>query len=122
MATAVRQYVRNVNKVTLYKGPMNVDFRTDVGDIQDNRLLFVQAMFTGNNDSSGVCELYVGARFCGTDDYLVPFPCGQKQMSDSCPALGWHISDSAFRFFQIRFTANTVMTGEAEIIAIAKKG
>lgn len=119
---AVRVPVRNINKSLLYDGPMDVAFRSSVGDLKEMALGYIQAIYTGNDATDGTFELFVAASFCGNDDHFARYPGGLLSMDASCGSIGWNIICAGYRFFQIRYTPNSVTTGDCEIIAIAKKG
>ena len=118
-----RVSVRNLEKAILYNGSLGADFRSDVGDLKEMALGYVQAVYTGHDAFDGVFELFVANTFCGeSTDHFARYPNSQLQIDAGCGSVGWNLVCAGYRFFQIRYTANSVTTGDVEIVAVGKKG
>jgi hypothetical protein len=122
MPSAERVSVRNINKSELYNGSLSADFRSKVGDLKEMSLGYIQAVYSGHDATDGAFELFVAATFCGTDDHFARYPNSALTMDAGCASIGWNLLCAGYRFFQIRYTKNSVTAGTVEIFAIAKKG
>ena len=101
--------------------PATADFNSDVGDFQDSTVGFIQATYSSLTVFSGCFELFVSIICDPTTLVLLP---NSKQCADAkCPAVGYHLTQIGFRFFQLRYTANGETTGTIDrIVAVGKKG
>lgn len=119
---AVSQVVTAIRKAVLFNGSMATDFRSDVADIKDQTMGFIQAFYDGHNALDGAFELFVGSEFCGDDNKLARLPKSEMTIDTGCQSVGWNLIGPGYRFIQVRYTANSVTAGTARIIAVCKKG
>jgi hypothetical protein len=114
--------VRNTDQIFLYDGPIDTDFKSDIGDLREMTLGFVQVIYKDNNLYDGYFQLFVSNIYCNDGDDSMFAKYGEPlDMDSSCGSIGWNLTRVGYRFIQIRFTKNNVSSGTARIIARGKK-
>lgn len=110
--------VRNMHRSTLYKGNMNGNFVSEIGDYKEMGIGFIQAIFNGNDTTNGTFRLLVSIDH--RDDTFALLPGSEQGTDGSCPSVGWNLSSIGWRFVKVEFIANGNTTGNCEIIAVGK--
>jgi hypothetical protein len=114
--------VRNTDQVFLYNGPMDVDFKSDIGDMREMNLGFIQVIYNGNDIYTGKFQLYISNIYCNDGDDSMFAKYGPEISMDAlCGSIGWNLSKIGYRFVQVRYAANGISSGTTRIIARGKK-
>lgn len=114
--------VRNTDQIVLYDGPINIDFHSNVGDMREMTLGFIQIIYKDTAIYDGSFGLYISNIYCNDGDDSMFASYGQSMAMDSgCGSIGWNMSKIGFRFIQIRYVKNNVIAGSCKIIARGKR-
>jgi hypothetical protein len=114
--------VRNTDQVILFDGSLDTNFHSDVGDLREMTLGFIQIIYNGTAIYDGSFQIYISNIYCNDGDDSMFAKYGQPVTMDSqCGSIGWNMSKIGFRFIQIRYTKNNVFEGSCRISARGKR-
>ena len=116
---------RNTDRALIEENTsLGSDFGSNVIDFKEMTLGSIQAIFSNNDALDGEFRLWVSNEYCNQGDVSIfaPYPGSEIELESGCKSLAWKLDRIAFRFYQIRYEANSVTQGEVTIIARGKKG
>jgi hypothetical protein len=114
--------VRNTDQIFLFNGSLADDFKSDIGDLREMTLGFIQIIYSGSAIYDGYFQLYISNIYCNDSNDSMFAKYGEPiTMDTTCGSIGWNLSKIGYRFIQIRFTKNNVFEGSCRIIARGKK-
>ena len=114
--------VRNTDQIHLYDDILGADFKSDVGDMREMTLGFVQVIYKNTDIYDGYFQLYISNIYCNDGDDSMFAKYGEPLLMDgTCGSIGWNLTKIGYRFIQIRFIKNNVFEGTCKIVARGKK-
>jgi hypothetical protein len=111
--------VRNTHKTPIFEGSMGADFISTVGDFREMSIGFIQAIYDGVDAFDGSFEIFVGIE--NDESTFARLPNSALVMDADCNSICWNLCCIGYRFFYVKYTANSVTTGTVKLLARGKK-